>query len=335
MSVGQGDGDGEEVASVKSGIRGEVSLRTNELLISDQMSLADARLQWRFSDEVIEVVKVEGKALGGVFAASGTLRQDGDGYSLNGVAELVNGQLEQIGAAEEASLGNGRFAVNLSMSGRGQSVRSLVGNLVGEGSIKIQDGALRQLSPKLVAGVATAFLSEEDGDVKRLKAQLTQAVETSDDLKLGDVDLGIEMLDGTIRLHQPDLGVGPGTVGIEARLRLEDLSWQGVWTIQPAQAEVLAVPAVRRELNGRLTTQSGFKAKLDATEFERFLLLKKKEEELRRLEKIRLEEEQRRLAEEKRRKEEELRRLELERKRLEEEQRLLDEELERSVLPPL
>lgn len=335
VSVGQGDGDGEEVASVKSGIRGEVSLRTNELLISDQMSLADARLQWRFSDEVIEVVKVEGKALGGVFAASGTLRQDGDGYSLNGVAELVNGQLEQIGAAEEASLGNGRFAVNLSMSGRGQSVRSLVGNLVGEGSIKIQDGALRQLSPKLVAGVATAFLSEEDGDVKRLKAQLTQAVETSDDLKLGDVDLGIEMLDGTIRLHQPDLGVGPGTVGIEARLRLEDLSWQGVWTIQPAQAEVLAVPAVRRELNGRLTTQSGFKAKLDATEFERFLLLKKKEEELRRLEKIRLEEEQRRLAEEKRRKEEELRRLELERKRLEEEQRLLDEELERSVLPPL
>lgn len=333
-AVGQGDGDGEEVGT-KSGIRGEVSLQTNELLISDQMSLSDARLQWRFSDDVIEIIKVEGKGLGGAFAASGTLRQDGDGYSLNGVAELVNGQLEQIGAAEEASLGNGRFGVNLSMSGRGKSVRSLVGNLVGEGAIKIQDGALRQLSPKLVAGVARAFLSEEDGDVKELKAQLSQAVETSDDLKIGDVDLGIEMLDGTIRLNQPDLGVGPGTVGIEARLRLEDLSWQGVWTIQPAQAPVLAVPAVRRELNGRLTTQSGFKAKLDATEFERFLVLKKKEEELRRLEKIRLEEEQRRLAEEKRRKEEELRRLELERKRLQEEQRRLDEELDRSALPPL
>jgi hypothetical protein len=182
--------------------------------------------------------------------------------------------------------------------------------------------------------VASTFLNAEEADIKDIGSQLDSAIDTGDALPVGTLDLGLEMLDGTLRLSQPDLGIQPGAVGVEARLKLEDLSWSGVWTITPA-GEQVDIPSVKRVMGGRLAAQPSFKTRLEAAAFERYLGLKQKEEELRRLEQARLEEEQRRLAEEKRRKEEELRRLEEERKRLEEEQRRIDEQINRSPLPPL
>lgn len=345
------DGVGGEnpYVAANDGFIGEFSLSTNELLITDQLSLADAHVQWRITDKLIEIVRVEGKSLGGVFAASGDLREGEQGYSLNGVAELRRARLEEIGAAQEASLGRGEFSVNLSLSGAGRSVKKLVTNLVGEGAVQIYNGELRQVSPALVGGVAASFLSASEDKSDVVDAELREAIDQAGPLRVGTLDLGLQMLDGRIRLRQPDIGVSPGTIGIEAELDLETLSWSGDWRIQPPEVNEAAPPAVYRRMEGRLTSNAGFKSALDAGDFERFINLKYKEKELRRLEKIRLEEEQRRLAEERRRAEEERRlaeeelrrqeaeqkRLEEEQRRIEEQQRQLDEEIERTKLPSL
>ena len=339
----------EPFVSAGDGIVGEFSLSTNELLITDQLSLADARLQWRTSDKLIEIVRVEGKSLGGVFVASGDMREGEQGYSLNGVATLTGARLEEIGAAQEASLGTGEFSVNLSLSGAGRSVKGLVTNLVGEGAVQITNGELRQVSPALVGGVAASFLSASEDKSDVVDAELREAIDQAGPIRVGTLDLGLQMLDGRIRLRQPDIGVTPGNIGLEATLDLETLSWSGDWRIQPPEVNEAAPPAVYRRVEGRLTSNAGFKSALDAGEFERFINLKYKEKELRRLEQIRLEQEQRRLAEERRQAEEErrlaeerrlqaeeeLRLKEEEQKRLEEQQRQLDMEIERSQLPSL
>lgn len=314
---------------------GDFSIRASELLFSEKLSLADATVRWRVHPNFIEIVKIEGKSLGGVFKASGTLRERGEVYNLNGTVSLEKGQLEEIGAAEEANLGTGEFSFNLSLSGSGKTPEALVKSLIGEGFVKLSDGALRQVNPLVLSQVAERFLQSENGDAQQLKTDLALLGEQVKPLKFSSLDLGLRLLDGAVKVRQKDFGIRPGVIGLKGELNLVDLSWFGRWSIQPQPRKSIGkVPGVVRDVKGNFQTVAGFQSKLDVNEFERFLTLKHKERELRTLEKIRLEEEARRLAEERRRAEEELRRINEEKARLKAEQEKFDN-LNRTELPPL
>lgn len=314
---------------------GEFTIRANELQISDQLSLGDALIQWRAHKDYIELLKVEGKALGGRFIGSGNLRQVAGKYSLDGVAELKDAQLEEVGAADEANVGAGAFSVNLALSGEGKNPRALISALVGQGFVKIDGGVLRQVKPALLGQVAENFMRSETGDEGQLKEEIEQITERAEPLKLGNVDIGLQLIDGVVKLRQGDFGIKPGEIGLKGELSLVDLNWEGDWTIQPSVKSLpQGVPFIHRRVRGDLTSPGSVVSDLEIGEFQRFLILKRQEKEVRNLERVRLEEQERRLAEQKRQAEEELRRLEAEKKRLLEEQRRLDD-LQRSDLPLL
>jgi len=316
------------------------SIRVEELRLTDQLSLRDALVVWRVQGDRIELSKLSGKSLEGEFLASGVMRPVNDGYSFNGVANLKDAQLEAIGARDEVNLGVGQFSMNLSMSGSGKSVHDLVSNLVGEGSIQIKDGTLRQLSPKQVGRLAVNYLNGEQQDRANLKQALANEIDRAEALSLGSFDLGLQLIDGTIKLKQTDLGVRPGVIGVEAALVLDDLSWSGDWTIQAKGRGALAgVPPVVRRMRGKLDSDDAMVAELDMSDFERHLDLKYKEKELQALEKARIEREALRLAEERRRAEEELKRIEAEKAKLKAEKKKLEDsfsnDLDWSELPDL
>ncbi len=314
---------------------GDFSIRTSELQLSDRLSLSDAEVRWRVHPNHIEIVKIEGKSLGGIFKASGILRERGEGYSLNGTLSLDKARLEDVGAAEEASIGTGEFSFNLSLSGSGSSPKALVSSLIGEGFLKLSDGDLRQVNPVLLGQLAERFLLSESGDAGQLKADLASVSETMKPLKFKSLDLGVQLLDGAVKLRQKDFGIRPGVIGLQAELKLVDLSWVGNWSIQPEERKTIGkVPGVLKKVRGDLQSVAGFHTQLDVNEFERFLTLKHKERELRSLEKVRLEQEARRLAEERRQAEEELKRINEEKARLKREQEKFDN-LNRTDLPPL
>ncbi len=332
-SGARGDKDGS------SPLLGEFSIKSNELQLTEQLSLSDALVQWRVHKTHIEIIKLEGKSLGGMFSASGTLRQGTGGagtYSLNGLASLKGGRLEEVGTAEEASLGSGDFSFELSLSGVGGNPRALISSLVGQGFVKISDGKIRQVSPSLLGQLAERYLRSETGDPSQLKSDLTNIISNAGPIDIQSTDLGLQLIDGTVKLRQDDLGVKPGVIGIRAELSLRDLNWAGNWQIQPAvKSSAGAVPAVNRRMEGDLTSIGDMVAALDVADFERYLTLKHKERELRNLEKIRLEDEARRLAEQRRQAEEELKRIEQEKARIKAEQEKIDKELGRTDLPLL
>ncbi len=336
QSFDLGAGEKEQAQDGKSNLGvGDFSIRVSELVFSEKLSLSDAIIRWRAYSNYIEIVKIEGKSLGGVFKASGTLRERGETYNLNGTVIVEKGQLEEIGAAEEASLGAGEFSLNLSLSGSGKSPEALVKSLIGEGFVKLSDGALRQVNPLDLSQLAERFLQSENGDAKQLKTDLVSAVQEVKPLKFASLDLGLQLLDGAVKVRQKDFGIRPGVIGLQAELNLVDLSWFGRWSIQPQPRKSIGkVPSVIRNVQGNFQSVAGFQSILDVNEFERFLTLKHKERELRTLEKIRLEEEARRLAEERRRAEEELKRINEEKARLKKEQEKFDN-LNRTELPPL
>ncbi len=314
---------------------GDFSIRVSDLQLSERLSLSDAEVRWRVHPNHIEIVKIAGKSLGGVFNASGILRERSEGYGLNGTLSLEKARLEEVGAAEEASIGTGEFSFNLSLSGAGSSPRALVSSLIGEGFLKISDGDLRQVNPVLLGQLAERFLQSENGDAGQLKADLASVVENVKPLKFKSLDLGLQLLDGDVKLRQKDFGIRPGIIGLQAELKLVDLSWMGNWSIQPEERKTIGkVPGVVRKIRGDLQSVAGFHSQMDVNEFERFLTLKHKERELRSLEKVRLEQEARRLAEERRQAEEELKRINEEKARLKREQEKFDN-LNRTELPPL
>jgi hypothetical protein len=314
---------------------GDFFIRVSDLQLSERLSLSDAEVRWRVHPNHIEIVKIAGKSLGGVFNASGILRERSKGYALNGTLSLEKARLEDVGAADEASIGTGEFSFNLSLSGAGSSPRALVSSLIGEGFFKISDGDLRQVNPVLLGQLAERFLQSENGDAGQLKADLASVVENVKPLKFKSLDLGIQLLDGAVKLRQKDFGIRPGIIGLQAELKLVDLSWVGNWNIQPEQRKTIGkVPGVLKKVRGDLQSVAGFHTQLDLNEFERFLTLKHKERELRSLEKVRLEQEARRLAEERRQAEKELKRINEEKARLKREQEKFDN-LNRTDLPPL
>ncbi|GJM01059.1 MAG: hypothetical protein DHS20C07_27380 [Methyloligella sp.] len=314
---------------------GDFSIRVSDLQLSERLSLSDAEVRWRVHPNHIEIVKIAGKSLGGVFNASGILRERSEGYGLNGTLSLEKARLEEVGAAEEASIGTGEFSFNLSLSGAGSSPRALVSSLIGEGFLKISDGDLRQVNPVLLGQLAERFLQSENGDAGQLKADLASVVENVKPLKFKSLDLGLQLLDGDVKLRQKDFGIRPGIIGLQAELKLVDLSWMGNWSIQPEERKTIGkVPGIVRKIRGDLQSVAGFHSQMDVNEFERFLTLKHKERELRSLEKVRLEQEARRLAEERRQAEEELKRINEEKARLKREQEKFDN-LNRTDLPPL
>gem|GEM_PF-6174057 len=336
FSIGSTDKIKKTVSSdVEVSGLGDFSIRTGELQLSDRLSLSDAEVRWRVHPNHIEIVKIEGKSLGGIFKASGVLREQGEDYSLNGVLSLDKARLEEIGAAEEASIGTGEFSFNLSLSGAGSSPKALVSSLIGEGFLKLSDGALRQVNPVLLRQLAERFLQSENGDAEQLKDDLASVIETVKPLKFSSLDLGLQLLDGAVKLRQKDFGIRPGVIGLQAELKLVDLSWVGNWNIQPEQRKSIGnIPGVLRKIQGDFQSVAGFQSQLDVNEFERFLTLRHKERELRSLQKIKLEQEARRLAEERRQAEEELKRINEEKARLKKEQEKFDD-LNRTDLPSL
>ncbi len=328
------------------------SLRLDELALTDQLSLADVKVSWELEGDRIEITKIEGKSLGGTFLASGILRRVATGYSFNGVANLTGGQLDKIGARSEVDLGDGEFSLNLSMSGAGNSVHDLVASLVGEGGIQIKEGHLRQLNPTTLEKLAVGYLNDEKAAPEKLKEALLSEIESAERVVLGSIDLGLQLIDGKIKLRAPDLGVRPGVIGLEGVFDLEDLAWQGDWKIQAPDKRVAkgaspskkksglsALPPVYRSMSGRFVSEGAVVAKLDMSDFERYLDLKYKEKELKRLEKERLERQAKQLAQEKLRAQEELKRIERERARLKAQKEALEnlplEDLDRSDLPLL
>lgn len=349
---GGGDGGGSEVQTLWSSrlfktkeeaggqgnnARGRISLVLNELQLTDQLSLENAQVVWALDGDRIEISKVEGQSLGGKFLGSGSLRPVANGYSFNGRAQLLNARLEEVGARSEVNIGSGEFSLNLSLSGVGRSLNDLVSSLVGEGSLGIEGARLRQLSPAKLRSVAIGYLGGSIERTESVKTLIEGEIDRGNLIKIGPLDFALQLIDGVVKLKQPDLGVRPGRIGVEAALKLEDLSWSGEWVIGANQAkgQLVDLPPIYRRVKGKLTLQDPFVSEVDMGDFLRHLDLKSKEKEIKALEKSQVIEDRKRLARERELADEELQKLEAQRKKLKQQQKKIDEELERTDLSPL
>ena len=264
---------------------GHYSITARELIVSDHLSLANARLEWRSMDDRIEIIKIEGEALGGQFKASGELRQGVGAYALTSVVQIVGGRLAEVGAASEASLGEGQFDLTLNLTGSGNSPSSLVENLVGEGFIKVSDGVISQITPQYIRLVADQFMKEAQGADFKIGRVIAEKSEAGDNIKIGSRDFALQVINGQISMQINDLGVKPGRLGLSSKLKLSDLSFASDWTFEPGVSKKGGkLPAVYKRVRGSLNSPDPLSAKFDVADLERHLSLRRQEIELRELE---------------------------------------------------
>ena len=272
---------------------GVFSLALNELLLTDQLSLKDARIHWRHEAGRIEVSKIEGKLFGGVFQASGLLQPVVDGFGFQGKVTLTDARLEEVGAQSEINFGQGLFDLSLELNGNGASPAVLVASLFGDGVLKIKKGALRQISPKRLRQVALAYLQRPQEGKATLTEKLRIAVDQAEALPVGAVTLDVRVIDGDLKIQKSDLGVRPGLLGFQGQMNFGTLQWRGVWQIDAGGKALLAgLPPISQQLNGGIGAKGDVEVKVEVDEFVHALDLKQKERQVEALEKARLKGEQ-------------------------------------------
>ena len=201
------------------------------------------------------------------------------------IAKIDAGNLAEVGAASEASIGSGRFDLTLNLSGSGKSPSELIENLVGEGFVKISEGALNQLKPSEIGRAADKFMARGDDEHFNISEVLEVQSERSGEIKIGSLDIALQLINGKLSLNVKDLGVKPGRLGVNGKLNLKDFAFSGDWTIQSMPTKRAGkLPAVIRRIRGALNSADPLVAKFDSADLERYLTLRRQETEIRELE---------------------------------------------------
>ena len=138
---------------------------------------------WRPSSirRALRVSKLTGKLWGGKFKADATLTAKAAGRANAGrrarlTADLTldRADLRKLPAASDGrSLAKGFGDLRLSLSGEGLSPHGLVSVLAGQGSLRLDGGAIYGLAPQAIAKAARNFLGapkRPDGGMARLVA---------------------------------------------------------------------------------------------------------------------------------------------------------------------
>ncbi len=267
---------------------GTLKLKAPTISISDQLTLSDGQVEASLQSGALTVSRLDGRLQGGTFAASGTLKALQGRAAFDGKLKLDNTDLAGITRATNGvELAKGKADFELSLEGQGFSPRGLIAVLSGTGQLKLGKGTLHGLSPSVLKKAASTYLKQEIPEKQRLAALL------DGDFRQGSqpyaaVTTPILVKDGVLRLQEvefkgEDYSAKAGLIVDLPSLRL-DSEWDVAFTGKVEDGQRL--PPVRLVFAGPLAGFTELKPQLYADQFERFLSIKRMDQDIERLEKL-------------------------------------------------
>lgn len=303
-----------DLSSLK-GINGSLKLKVGGALeVVDGFSVRGANADIKVSEAGLQLQVADGQGLGGTFSADLEIQKIPAGASVKGSIALKDADVSQMAKAAGVAgrFGTGRIGFKLDYAGRGLSPRGMMTVLSGQGELNLDGVVLEGLDAAGVRLAAEEALSAELFTPEQLSELLLNAVGQGQ-LKLGQRDVKLAILDGAVRVSDVFVESDAGKTKITTTLDLRTLGYEADWQIVASDPKAgRPWPAVSVGYVGPLAALPALQPSVTADALERELAVRKMERNVNELERLR------RLDEEAaRRQRERERELELESQRIE------------------
>jgi hypothetical protein len=275
------------LASLRA-VDGTFAIKAPSMIVADGVALADAELEASLDAGTLSLSKLHGRAYGGTVDASGTLTALKGRAGVSGKLRLENIDLAALSRAQGGNeVAKGIAGLELSVEGEGLSPRGLLSVLKGEGRIVLGKGSFNGLSPAVLGTAANTYLNQEIPDKEELAGQLDGDFRKGR-LAFQPVTLPVTVTDGVLRIAKAEFDGRQHDADAELTVDLASLHFDSEWRVayQGTTDDGQALPPVRLIFAGPLSGFSSVKPQLYADQFERFLLIKRMDQDMDRLEKL-------------------------------------------------
>ncbi len=278
---------------------GAVTLQAANFEIIPGMALQEASMRVVWQAPKLEVSDIKGRAAGGNWTGALTLDGAGAASRLTGAVRANRLRLEQALADGSArASATGAIDLTLSGTGKGASLRDIVADLSGSGTLEIIAGSFGALSPAAVhVALETAMTSQADGMIPRLKEQLETAMrKPAVPTELRPAKLPIEIAGGVASTKPLIVDTAQGRAVGSAKVDLPAAMIAAEWRIErlaPLLSETVRktppppLPPVVAVVTGPLGSLGKLPATLNLEALEREITVRKMERDVEELERLR------------------------------------------------
>ena len=275
--------------SALDGIRATIALDAATMQVADTLELGEAKLAASLADGALSLSSLRGELYGGAVKASGRLERERGRLVLRGRLEMDELDLSLLpkGPGSEP-LASGRADLNLSLAGEGVSPSGLVASLSGEGRLSLGAGRVRGLGTSVLAQKAQDYFEAAEPQEDSITGDLAQALRQSE-FRYRRARTGLVLEGGTLRSRELILRPrrGRDRAGVRAFVDLASMGAQLQWDLRAVAPDNLRLPAVRLTFAGPLVELGTMEPQLSAEEFEQFLIVRRLERDVERLERLR------------------------------------------------
>lgn len=272
-------------------LNGNLKVTVQNLALQEGLTVKNARLSLALTPRSVEISSLEGEALGGHLKSQLAFEKGAAGVELKGKLAISVGQAP--GAPDKPDpLAS---SLSLDFSGRALSPAALMVDLKGAGELSLGDVTLTGMGPVPVAETVDAALTGKgptggEPFVEALKQALKKG-----QIRLGALKIPVTIADGTMKLGKIGIETEDGRSTFETAVELATMRVDSEWNVE-AKARVPAglagsakplLPAVSVVYTGSLAGLGTIEPIIDATALERELIVRKMENDVEALERLR------------------------------------------------
>ena len=220
-----------QLGDLEAGLR----LRTDELRISDQVAVAQAKLSLAVHRDSFEVTSFEGIVLGGTVSGRARLAETPGGADLRGNIEITGARLERFG-------GTGAADASLSINGRNSTLAAVMSTLTGSGALKLSDATFRDVTPATLQSATETALKGPPEKLGPVVRELLAAAASRAAVNFGARALPVDVQDGFARIPALAMSSPEGKITAQAALDMASFAMSGFWRVE-TQLAPTAMPS--------------------------------------------------------------------------------------------
>ena len=280
-----------------------LKLSVRRLEIRPGFNLSNASMTVTSNDGGVEVAGATGKLFGGEIKAHARLTPAPAGVSLDSRIELSNLNLDRVVGPALRKRATGTLSAEISASGQALSPRALMTALRGSGRVKLSKSRFPGLDAQALTRIADEVVLGE-ADVGNLNVQLEQATQ-SGSVEVGDTSAQISISDGALQVSNIAIDAEGTRAVNQTTIDIVQLSIDSQWRIDTALDRALKselvtakqLPPVQVVYTGAIGNLSSIEPTISLGDLQRELTVQRMEHDVKRLERLRREDEERAKAE--------------------------------------
>ena len=298
----------------------DLSVSAERFKLANGLDLKDTRLHVANTSEALTLKVLDGALLGGKATGTAKMANAASGVKTEGFLEIQDVRIASLISPLLPTRDDGRISVQLAASGQALSPYELIKTLQGTGAAKINNFQLRGLKPASLTEIADYIILGEKPP-EELTDYLNEAF-TREPVRLKNQSIDLTLERGKVRIGQLDSDIAEKNVKNQTVVDLKDLSVDSRWRLGTVLQRSLEpdiatqpLPSLQIIYKGSLESLGEIRPELNFNDLQRELTVRRMEYDVRRLERLRREDEERARQEAER-----LRQLELEKQQREQQE---------------